>query len=799
MIMGNFNFDYNAPMSDIQLYGSYSRKINGEYEDWIQICDRVLYGSGTGLFDIGNFTTEEKALIQRTMAVNGHQSNAYALGSARALWCMGTPWLKDPDNWYGLFNCSTRRIETLDDLSIMMDLAMMGSGTGVVLEPEGIKKLPKVANKIALEEITEIVPVSQGNRDPDGGLRWGYGDDDQITIVVGDSRQGWVKAYRNLLYLSFQYPSRKEIRLTLDFSNVRPKGEPVKGFGGTANPNQLPESFVQCINILNSAIGRQLTSLEVCLLIDWPADAIVAGGIRRTAGMRQALFGDPNFDNPKDGMWQEDEQGNWRLVQPEKKAMVRANHTLTLHRKPSLEECVDAVRKQYSSGEGALQFVPEAIARANADILHTRPLQEEFINLYCDDKKDAEEYLKDLLTPLDLASKAEIKNRMGRYGLNPCGELIAENNLCNLSTVPLTNIDPLDLQTQEEAFSAASLHAAALLERNFTDDKFAFSRDIDPIVIVSFTGAFDFFVRLFGPDWVRWWMEGRPKNWGENTLYFPLGSTYSDFEEPSARIMPKSSYFRLREQEYLSFWKDIVFSTVWRYCDRNGLRRPNRCTGLKPEGSLTLLSGVGCCGWAPPKFWTYLRRKEFPVNHPVALAAMDYGYKIIPGRYDLDEDGKMLNDPFHPNCTEWLVEVPVMERVAKIHPELLGVDIDKVPALAQLDFYMQVQKHYTTHNTSGTLQFSEAEIMPVASEIHRLIQENEGYISIAMLNNDYEIFPRMPFEPIPVERYQEEAARVLKERKSENFYALLLERDSAGDVEQGPLDAACESEICQLR
>jgi len=41
-----------------------------------------------------------------------------------------------------------------------------------------------------------------------------------------------------------------------------------------------------------------------------------------------------------------------------------ANHTRVFH-KPTLDECVEAVRKQYYSGEGAIQWAGEAAARAN--------------------------------------------------------------------------------------------------------------------------------------------------------------------------------------------------------------------------------------------------------------------------------------------------------------------------------------------------------------------------------------------------------------------------------------------------
>jgi len=51
-----------------------------------------------------------------------------------------------------------------------------------------------------------------------------------------------------------------------------------------------------------------------------------------------------------------------------------ANHTRVFHHKPTLDEC-EAVRKQYYSGEGAIQWAGEAVARANCDLLKTPELK----------------------------------------------------------------------------------------------------------------------------------------------------------------------------------------------------------------------------------------------------------------------------------------------------------------------------------------------------------------------------------------------------------------------------------------
>ena len=52
-----------------------------------------------------------------------------------------------------------------------------------------------------------------------------------------------------------------------------------------------------------------------------------------------------------------------------------ANHTRVFHGQPDFPTVQDAVRKQFYSGEGAIQYVPEAVARANVDLLcdETKP------------------------------------------------------------------------------------------------------------------------------------------------------------------------------------------------------------------------------------------------------------------------------------------------------------------------------------------------------------------------------------------------------------------------------------------
>ena len=225
-----------------------------------------------------------------------------------------------------------------------------------------------------------------------------------------------MKSYQTLLELSTDERFAGEVQVYINLSDVRPVGEPLKGFGGVANPVKLPDLYQRCSAILNKAVGRQLNSVECCVLIDEAAVTIVAGNIRRSAGIRQFDSGDELGANAKDNLWQQDENGNWK-IDPERDALRMANHSRVFHYKPTLEECIDAVRKQYYSGEGAIQWAGEAVARANVDLLSTPSLKIEFLKAY--DEGKAKQWFQERYPNM---TAEELEHRSVRLGLNPCGK-----------------------------------------------------------------------------------------------------------------------------------------------------------------------------------------------------------------------------------------------------------------------------------------------------------------------------------------------------------------------------------------
>jgi ribonucleotide reductase, class II len=717
----------------------------------------------------GSFTEEEKALVtEQALGQN-------CFPSGRAFWVAGTDWAESGSNFSGWYNCTSTRVEDFESFQLIMELAMMGSGTGAMLEPKFVDKLPGIKNKVNIISFSELGTVPAKARKGTTEVIDSE-DGSGTTVVVGDSRLGWVEAYRAILEMS---ALGEDVNVVIDLSNVRPAGEPLKGFGGTSNPIKLKEMFEKVAALVNGAVGRKLTPLECCLLIDEASACVVAGNIRRSAGMRQFAFDDEESVNSKSGLYTQDENGNWK-VDSKKEALRMANHTSCYHHKPTQEEIKDSITKQFYSGEGAIQYVPQSLLRANCDILDTKTKKKKFLKEYEKGPDFGEAYLVQIhyATTGEVMSKRESTHRINRYGLNPCGEIIGTDFHCNLAEIHLNTIDPQDYEAQDKAFKAGALQVSALLHHVFKDERYQYSRSIDPIVGVSFTGFFDFLVHAFGQAWLEWMMAGRP-------------------ETQAGRK------FLRAEKAYLSRWSKVVRETISEYCERHGLRAPNRMTTVQPAGTKSLLTGASS-GWHPPKAQRFIRRITFGKGDPLVSALRDWGYSVIPAQSAKDEEGNLLNDVTDERVQEVLVEIPVEVSWANL-PGCDKFDLSKLPAKAQWGLYMQVQQHYTDHNTSATIEFREDEIDFLSEAIYESITEDTGYISAALLArfDANATFPRLPFEPIDKATFDRwnnlgvsyrSALPVIFEKPEVSFLEVLGKYDTPDYELKGA--AGCDSDKC---
>lgn len=425
-----------------------------------------------------------------------------------------------------------------------------------------------------------------------------------------------------------------------------------------------------------------------------------------------------------------------------------------------------------------------------------------------------------------------------------CAEVIGSDFYCNLSSIqfnPLINayyrlLEEAGTDETEsistltslmyEAFYAGGIIAAPLLKHKFADEKFQYSREVDPIVLVSFTELFEFFAWLFGPRWCEWWLAappgltlendwpltGRPDTWKVtiedsdkkyldrirelhrwlNDWYFEHAPLVGEDDGSYPQWGPVVDYgvlFRDTEQLLFSFWKNVVFESLQDYCQEHNLTPPNRCTGLKPEGTQTLLTGHSA-GWHPPYAKYYIRRITMDPGTAVAQACLALGYEVVPGQTDVDpETGVLLTDPFDSRVKNWLVEVPICVETI---PDWF--DPSKITALAQYKFWMQVQKYYTTHNTSSTILLKEEEIPVLASQIYHDIAENEPYMSTALLARDETTFPRMPYEVCSKEEFERRYNNI---DRTTDFYSLVEKYETHKDSYAGP--SGCDSDFCEMK
>ena len=371
-------------------------------------------------------------------------------------------------------------------------------------------------------------------------------------------------------------------------------------------------------------------------------------------------------------------------------------------------------------------------------------------------------------TTIDVeAIERELDHRMQRYGANPCCEILGHNFVCSLSQVDLSRFDTTSPTLREDidaALDTAALIVCSLLKRGFDIPELQESREVDPIVAVTLNGVFDFLVQLWGEPWLRWWMAGSPEYWHdpvEEDAY--INTSYGGWQ---SQMYIENTEYMFRE------FRDRVRDTVTAYCTEHGLRIPNRYTAIQPSGSKSCLTG-GTPACYTPKGQYWIRRVTVARNHPVALAAIDYGYNVVPSSSCRDEHGALLDDPYDERATEWLIEVP--QECVWSSDMVAEYDVANAPIESQWRLTMQVQKHYVTHNTSVTLEINEGEVDTLAELMHAEIHGGGDYVSSAIYARDKGTMPRMPYEPISRQQYEQMVKDAESRKARMREYDQLLE------------------------
>jgi len=264
-----------GPIGYVTYLRTYSRpKEDGGREEFWETCKRVVEG-------VYNVQKEHCERLNLPWNANKAQRSAQEmynlmwgfkfLPPGRGLWMMGTEYMRDRGG-APLNNCafvSTKEISTdfAAPFTFLMDMSMLGVGVGGDTKGAGLVtiKKPKIG---------------------------------ACTYIVADTREGWVDIVETVLN---SYVGKASLPNEIDYSQIRSKGTPIKGFGGTSSGYEPLAQLVREIrSTLDQAEGEKISSTIIVDIFNLIGKCVVSGNVRRTAEIMFGDFNDEEFLSLKD-------------------------------------------------------------------------------------------------------------------------------------------------------------------------------------------------------------------------------------------------------------------------------------------------------------------------------------------------------------------------------------------------------------------------------------------------------------------------------------------------------------------
>ena len=323
---------YNRPLDD-------SGKV---FETFEQTVERVIghqywlwtrsKGSPLSVEQYGELNELRQLMLDRKVLMSG-----------RTLWLGGTDVAKRREA--SQFNCSFTNVETVYDVVDVLWLLMQGCGVGfrpIVGQLTGFQK--------PIEEL-EIIRSKRTDKDGDQHNTETYDEDTGTwTIRVGDSAEAWAKSIGKLA--AHKFPARK---LVLDFSQIRPAGERLKGYGWICSGDaSLAKAYEAIFAILNRRAGSLLSRIDILDLVNWLGTVLSS---RRSAEIALFEYGEDEWQEfavAKKEYW----NGNIQRAQ--------SNNSLVFRFKPSREELDGIFKLMVESGGSEPGFINGQSARRRA-------------------------------------------------------------------------------------------------------------------------------------------------------------------------------------------------------------------------------------------------------------------------------------------------------------------------------------------------------------------------------------------------------------------------------------------------
>ena len=324
---------YNRPTSDDgkefeTWQETVARVIDHQEWLWTRAVDRELNDvEYAELYDLEQLMLDRKVLM-----------------SGRTLWLGGTNVAKTREA--SQFNCSFTHVETIYDVVDVLWLLLQGCGVGFK---------PIVGTLNGFSKPIKNIRVVRSTRTAKGGneenVEYWAPDTKTWTIQVGDSAEAWAKSVGKLL--AGKYPADT---LVLDFSQLRPAGERLKGYGWiSSGDSAISTAYTAIANILNGRADSLLTRMDILDIVNHLGTILSS---RRSAEI--ALF---DYDQPE---WEEFAvaKKDWWLHNNAHR--TQSNNSLVFKKKPlksDLERIFGMMIEAGGSEPGFINEV-EALRRA---------------------------------------------------------------------------------------------------------------------------------------------------------------------------------------------------------------------------------------------------------------------------------------------------------------------------------------------------------------------------------------------------------------------------------------------------
>lgn len=266
-------------MSQSKFYMGYSRWIDslGRYETWEESVKRVMDMHREKYKHVMSPALEEMIAFAEQA-----YTEKRVLGAQRALQFGGDQIFKHEARMY---NCSVSHCDRPRFFQECMYMLLCGCGVGFSVQRHHIAKLPLVRKRYEKKSRVFTVP---------------------------DTIEGWADAFGVLLASYFvgggRFPEYESCQVHFDLSKIRPKGAIISGGFKAPGPDGLRTALVKCEELLDALIGdsKEPVALKPITAYDFVmhmSDAVLSGGVRRSATICLFSKDDEEMLNAKTGDW----------------------------------------------------------------------------------------------------------------------------------------------------------------------------------------------------------------------------------------------------------------------------------------------------------------------------------------------------------------------------------------------------------------------------------------------------------------------------------------------------------------